>query len=113
MDLAKQHQINEGGEEGEDGNGVAVKSAFPEELRRRYEVFLTLPPGEKLLPMRGVTSAHLGSLVKLKVRTSHFLVVSMASILSAPQHINTAAKGSATVFIRSGVTCISPALQGG
>lgn len=67
MDLAKQHQINEGGADGEQDNGAAVKSAFPEELRRRYEVFLTLPPGEKMLPMRGVTSAHLGSLVKLKV----------------------------------------------
>lgn len=67
MDLAKQHQLNEGGDEGEDGNAVAVKSAFPEELRRRFEVFLTLPPTEKLLPMRGITSAHLGSLVKLKV----------------------------------------------
>lgn len=67
MDLAKQHQVNEGGADGEDGNGPAVKSAFPEELRRRYEVFLTLPSGEKLLPMRGVTSTHLGSLVKVKV----------------------------------------------
>lgn len=67
MDLAKQHHVNEGGVEGAEGDGVAVKSAFPDELRRRYEVFLILPPSEKLLPMRGVTSAHLGSLVKLKV----------------------------------------------
>jgi hypothetical protein len=69
MEMARQHNAAENDDEDAAANGnEAIKSVFPETLRRRYEVFLTLPAGEKLMAMRSVTSHHLGSLVKMKVR---------------------------------------------
>jgi hypothetical protein len=67
MEMARQHQVAELGEE---NAAVAepIKSVFPPQLRRRYEIFLQLPDEEKIMPMRSITSHHLGSLVKLKVR---------------------------------------------
>lgn len=66
MEMARQHQVAEHGDE----NAFAtepIKSVFPPQLRRRYEIFLQLPEDEKVKPMRSITSHHLGSLVKLKV----------------------------------------------
>jgi hypothetical protein len=72
MDMEKVHQLAENadinGVEQEGINGANVRSNFPDQLRRRYEVYLTLPGEHKVAPMRSVTSHHLGSLVKIKVR---------------------------------------------
>ena len=77
MEMARQHQVAEHGEE----NAAAaepIKSVFPSQLRRRYEIFLQLPDGEKLMPMRGITSHHLGCLVKLKVCAGHRTCMSLS-----------------------------------
>jgi hypothetical protein len=70
MEMERRHQMAENMEaEGDEGNeNVQIRSNFPDQLRRRYEVYLTLPDKDKLIPMRDVTSHHLGSLVKVKVR---------------------------------------------
>lgn len=66
MEMEKLHHLQENAEVGV-AVGAQHKSNFPPQLTRRYEVYLTLPPAEKLSKMRAVTSAHLGALVKLKV----------------------------------------------
>lgn len=94
MEMARQHQVAEHGEE----NAAAaepIKSVFPSQLRRRYEIFLQLPDGEKLMPMRSITSQHLGSLVKLKVRASNLARMGLALADNAAAHAET------TVYERS------------
>jgi hypothetical protein len=70
--MEKMHQLAENadinGGEPEGINGANVRSNFPDQLRRRFEVYLVLPNEQKVSPMRSVTSHHLGSLVKIKVR---------------------------------------------
>lgn len=72
MEMERVHQIAENadiaGEDAADGGGAAVRSNFPDQMRRRYEVYLTLPTAHKVQPMRSVTSHDLGALVKIKVR---------------------------------------------
>jgi hypothetical protein len=72
MEMEKLHQLAENvganGEEAGEGNAAHVSSNFPDQLRRRYEVYLTLSETQKLMPMRSVTSHQLGALVKIKVR---------------------------------------------
>jgi MCM OB domain len=71
MEMEKLHQQAEAADINGGAADVAnVRSNFPDQLRRRYEVYLTLPSDARLAPMRGVTSNDLGRLVRIKVRAS-------------------------------------------
>lgn len=74
MEMEKLHHLQENA----DMEGVAavdmsanIKSNFPPQLTRRYEVYLSTPRDEKVVPMRAVTAQHLGSLVKIKGVVTH------------------------------------------
>ena len=77
MDMERLHQQQENadinGEQPDENNAAAgnnnnaVRSNFPAQLRRRYEVYLTLPEAQGLVAMRKVTANDLGRLVRIKV----------------------------------------------
>ena len=76
MEMERLHQQQENADingqdadENQAGNALAnARSNFPEQLRRRYEVYLTLPVEHTLMPMRQVKAQSLGKLIKVKVR---------------------------------------------
>ena len=72
MEMERVHQIAENadiaGEDAAAGGGGAVRSNFPDQMRRRYDVYLTLPAAHKVQAMRSVTSHDLGALIKIKAR---------------------------------------------
>lgn len=69
MEMERLHQMTENAAvNGQAAEAGQIRSNFPDALRRRFEVYLTLPATSKVMPMRGVTSNHLGALVKLKAR---------------------------------------------
>lgn len=77
MEMERLHQqaenVDVNGDAAPDGGGGNVRSNFPDQLRRRYEVYLTLPGAAKVAHMRAVTSHDLGRLVKIKARPAYSL----------------------------------------
>ena len=116
MDMERMHQQNENADiNGEaapgDANAANARSNFPDQLRRRYEVYLVLPTEHSVVPMRGVTANELGKLVKIKVRGSssscaymmwvHRSISCMASAIVANMGAQEAAQRSIVCTLRS------------